>query len=157
MKLSISCKITSGEYAKIVFSHFFSDNWIFLLFPLLVCGCLSILDIRILIVALMLLFVTVPFIMILVYFNYMLTNSMVWSISEKTISLTNENALVLEFENPKLRTVTVNKGEVRNVLHHKHYFLLQIESAKYRFLAIPKSSFKTDSEKQTLIEGVSKK
>lgn len=112
--MSISCKITSGEYAKAVFSHFFSDNWIFFLFPLLVCGCLSVHDIRILIVSLMVLFVVVPFIMILLYFNYMLTNSMVWSISEKTISLTTDGTLVLEFENPKLRTVTVNKGDVKN-------------------------------------------
>lgn len=61
----------------------------------------------------MVLFVVVPFIMILLYFNYMLTNSMVWSISEKTISLTTDGTLVLEFENPKLRTVTVNKGDVK--------------------------------------------
>ena len=43
-----------------MFSHFFSDNWIFFLFPLLVCGCLSVHDIRILIVSLMVLFVVVP-------------------------------------------------------------------------------------------------
>lgn len=102
----------------------------------------------------MVLFVVVPFIMILLYFNYMLTNSMVWSISEKTISLTHEGALVLEFENPKLRTITVNKGEVKRILTHKRKILLEIESSKYRFLVIPESCFKSDAEKQTLLSSI---
>ncbi len=51
---------------------------------------------------------------------------MVWSISEKTISLTSDGALVLEFENPKLRTVTVNKGEVKKIHTHKRKILFQI-------------------------------
>ena len=59
---------------------------------------------------------------------------MVWSISEKTISLTSDGTLVLEFENPKLRTVKVNKGEVKKIHTHKRKILLQIESSKYRFL-----------------------
>ena len=48
---------------------------------------------------------------------------MVWSISEKTISLTTDGTLVLEFENPKLRTVTVNKGDVKNIHTHKRKIL----------------------------------
>ena len=91
----------------------------------------------------MVLFVVVPFIMILLYFNYMLTNSMVWSISEKTISLTSDGALVLEFENPKLRTVKVNKGEVKKIHTHKRKILLQIESC-----------FKSEAEKQTLLSSI---
>lgn len=79
---------------------------------------------------------------------------MVWSISEKTISLTHEGALVLEFENPKLRTITVNKGEVKRILTHKRKILLQIESSKYRFLVIPESCFKSDAEKQTLLSSI---
>ena len=79
---------------------------------------------------------------------------MVWSISEKTISLTHEGALVLDFENPKLRTITVNKGEVKRILTHKRKILLQIESSKYRFLVIPESCFKSEAEKQTLLSGI---
>lgn len=102
----------------------------------------------------MVLFVVVPFIMILLYFNYMLTNSMVWSISEKTITLTSDGALVLEFENPKLRTVKVNKGEVKKIHTHKRKILLQIESSKYRFLVIPEFCFKSEAEKQTLLSSI---
>lgn len=79
---------------------------------------------------------------------------MVWSISEKTISLTHEGALVLDFENPKLRTITVNKGEVKRILTHKRKILLQIESSKYRFLVIPESCFKSEAEKQTLLSSI---
>lgn len=79
---------------------------------------------------------------------------MVWSISEKTISLTHEGALVLDFENPKLRTITVNKGEVKRILTHKRKILLQIESGKYRFLVIPESCFKSEAEKQTLLSSI---
>lgn len=79
---------------------------------------------------------------------------MVWSISEKTISLTHDGALVLDFENPKLRTITVNKGEVKRILTHKHKILLQIESSKYRFLVIPESCFKSEAEKQTLLSSI---
>ena len=79
---------------------------------------------------------------------------MVWSISEKTISLTHDGALVLDFENPKLRTITVNKGEVKRILTHKRKILLQIESSKYRFLVIPESCFKSEAEKQALLSSI---
>lgn len=79
---------------------------------------------------------------------------MVWSISEKTISLTSDGALVLEFENPKLRTVKVNKGEVKKIHTHKRKILLQIESSKYRFLVIPEFCFKSEAEKQTLLTSI---
>ena len=79
---------------------------------------------------------------------------MVWSISDKTISLTSDGALVLEFENPKLRTVKVNKGEVKKIHTHKRKILLQIESSKYRFLVIPESCLKSEAEKHTLLSSI---
>lgn len=147
LNLSFSCKITSGEYCKIVFSHFLADNWIFFLFPILVCACLSVFDVRIIIVALMLLFIVVPFVMILLYSYYILTDSMIWSISDKKVTLTGDETMILEFENSKLHTVKLSKSRVKRVLYHKGYVLFQVENVKYRFFVIPEDVFDDDLQR----------
>lgn len=155
MDLSFSCKINSGEYCKIVFSQFFADNWIFFLFPILVCACLSVFDVRIIIVALMLLFIVVPFVMILLYSYYILTDSMVWSISDKQVTLADDNSMTLEFENPKLRTVKLVRENVKRVFYAKGYILFQVENVKYRFFVIPEKVFSGNEQRDKLISAFS--
>ncbi|MDO4511130.1 MAG: hypothetical protein Q4B68_04845 [Bacteroidales bacterium] len=148
---TFSCKITSGEYAKIVFARFFGAYWILFAFPLLVCGCLSVLDIRVFIIALMLVFVVIPLVMFFLYSYYMFTDSMVWSISDKQVTLTPGGHLVLDFENPKLSRVVLKREEIKTVERTKTYVLLQCEDSPYRVLVIPVSAFADEGEAERFV------
>lgn len=147
MNLSISCKISSGDYAKIVFAQFLSEYWVFFLFPLLIGGCLSVFDVRFLIVVLMMVFLAVPFVVMWLYFYYMLTDSMIWSVSDKVIALADDRSMVLDFDNPKLQPVMIKSEAIKRSLTYKRYTLLQVEPNRFRFLVIPDSAFSSDIEK----------
>lgn len=134
-----------------MFSQFVSDYWVYFLLPLLVGVCLSVVDLRILIAVLMLVFVAVPFIMLLLYFYYMLTDSMVWSVSEKTITLNSDNSITLEFENPKLHSVQLHADKIIRAFSYKQYTLLQVEENRFRFLVIPDEAFDREGDKTLLI------
>lgn len=152
--MEFSCKISTGEYVKIIFSLFFSDNWIFFLFPLLLCACLSVLDVRVFLAVLMVLMVAMPFVMFLLYSYYMLTDSMVWSVSDKSVKLSDDGKLLMTFENPKIPPVSISKADVKRVVCYKKHVLLQVENRKYRLLIFPEEAFGEDAVKARFVEAL---
>lgn len=103
----------------------------------------------------MLLFIVVPFVMILLYSYYILTDSMVWSISDKQVTLADDDSMTLEFENPKLRTVKLVRENVKRVFYAKGYILFQVENVKYRFFVIPEKVFCGNEQRDKLISAFS--
>lgn len=124
-----------------IFSLILADNWVYLAFPLLLCISLSVLDVRIFIVSLMMILIAVPMAMAIVYFNCMLTKSMVWSVSEKTIIQTEDGSLVLNFENPKIHSARVEKNELKKSFSHHGYMLIKAEERRYSYLVLPEAAF----------------
>lgn len=153
-ELEFSCKITSGEYAKIVFGLFFSENWIFILVPFVVSGCLSLIDIRIFLVSLMLLMVLVPFVMFLLYAYYMLTDSMVWSVTDKRVELSEFGKLTITFDHPKLSPISLDKERVKRLVCYKKCVLLQVEEKRYRLLALPDCGFPGEELRAKFIQAL---
>lgn len=124
-----------------IFSLILADNWVYLVFPLLLCVSLSVLDVRIFIVSLMMILIAVPMAMAIVYFNYMLTKSMVWSVSEKTIVQADDGSLVLNFENPKIHSVSIEKSALIQAFSHHGYMLINAENRRYSYLVLPEAAF----------------
>ncbi|MGM9869191.1 MAG: hypothetical protein ACI30R_06155 [Sodaliphilus sp.] len=139
---------------KIIFSLFFSDNWIFFLFPLLLCACLSVLDVRVFLAVLMLLMVSMPFVMFLLYSYYMLTDSMVWSVTDKSVKLSDDGKLLMTFENPKIPPVSISKAEVKRVICYKKHVLLQVENRKYRLLIFSEKALGEEFGKTRFVQAL---
>lgn len=89
----------------------------------------------------MMILIAVPMAMAIVYFNYMLTKSMVWSVSEKTIMQADDGSLVLNFENPKIHSVSIEKSALKQAFSHHDYMLIKAEQRRYSYLVLPEAAF----------------
>ena len=119
---------------------------------MLLCACLSALDVRLFLAVLMVLMVALPFVMFLLYSYYMLTDSMVWSVSDKSVKLSDNGNLKMAFENHKINAVDIDRADVKRVFCYKKYVLFQVESKKYRLLIFPESAFSDEIEKTRFIQ-----
>lgn len=119
---------------------------------MLLCACLSALDVRLFLAVLMVLMVALPFVMFLLYSYYMLTDSMVWSVSDKSVKLSDNGNLKMAFENHKINAVDIANADVKRVFCYKNYVLFQVESKKYRLLIFPESAFSDEIEKTRFIQ-----
>ena len=119
---------------------------------MLLCACLSALDVRLFLAVLMVLMVALPFVMFLLYSYYMLTDSMVWSVSDKSVKLSDNGNLKIAFENHKINAVDIAKADVKRVFCYKKYVLFQVESKKYRLLIFPESAFSDEIKKTRFIQ-----
>lgn len=89
----------------------------------------------------MVLFIAFPMAMALVYFYYMLTKSMVCSVADKTISQSDEGGIILNFANPKIHSLCIEKDVIQRAFSYHGFLLLKIEEGRYRYLAIPEAAF----------------
>ena len=119
---------------------------------MLLCACLSALDLRLFLAVLMVLMVALPFVMFLLYSYYMLTDSMVWSVLDKSVKLSDNGNLKIAFENHKINAVDIANADVKRVFCYKNYVLFQVESKKYRLLIFPESAFSDEIEKTRFIQ-----
>ena len=152
--MSISCKISSGEYARILFGIFFSEQWIWFVLPLLLFAALSIVDIRFIIVALMVLFIVIPMVISMLYFNYLLTVETRWSIVDKKIKA-EKGKLFIEFEDGKSSPITIDKEEVSSVIVRSQYLLIELSVRRYQYLVVPVSAFDNKKQQEEFLAALS--
>lgn len=139
-----NCKISSSEYIKRLFAIFMADNWAWFVVPTVVLAGLSALNIKFIILALMFVFIVVPMVLSLLYFNYALTDEARISISDKNIEL-NVEGIVFNLLQDNVKPYCNKWESLKNVRFSQWGIALQ-PAKRYRLIMIPASAF--ENEKQ---------
>ena len=118
---------------------FLSDNWLWMVLPVAVCGMLAYwIDVRFIIVALMVLFVVLPMILALLYFYYGFSPEARWSIMEKSAML-NDEGMTLTFTDERMKKHVICWDDVRYIIEKKDVVMLMLRGRRYRCLMLPAS------------------
>lgn len=144
-----NCKVTSGDYVKRLFSVYMARHWGWFVLPVLSLVGLSFANIKFIIVALMVIFIIIPMVLSLIYFNYALTEEARLSITEKELKVTDEG-LCIKCLNEKeqeyfycwLEFYGCEIGEWGIELQHKGW---------YRLFMIPATAFNDDKQRRACI------
>ena len=144
-----NCKVTSGDYVKRLFSAYMSRHWWWFVLPVLILLGLSIVNIKFIIVALMVLFIIIPMALSLIYFNYALTDEARLSITEKELKVTDEGISIK----------SLNDSEQEYFLYWKEFYGYEIggwgialqHKGWYRFLMIPATAFNDEKQRTACI------
>lgn len=136
--MQFTCKANASVYAKILFKEFFKVNWFWFILPLAFFGCLSVVDVRFVIVACMVLLVVIPMVMSLLYINYMMTLSTRWSIVKKMVCVM-PGALRLVASDGRERNIPFDT--VRKFFLSSSHICLELRERRYQYLIIPVSVF----------------
>ncbi len=144
-----SCKVTSGDYIKRLCSLFMADHWVWFALPVLILASLAVLNIDFLIVALMAVFIIIPMVLTLLYFNYALTDEARISITEKELKVTDEGLQIKTLSN-KLQEYTFLWAEFYGYVVGENFLLLQ-HDGKYRFFMIPLKAFNDEAQRTECI------
>lgn len=129
---------------KRLFTIFMTDNWAWFVVPIVALAGLSVLNTNFIIVALMVVFIVVPMVLSLLYFNYALTDEARISISEKNIELIVEG-IVFNLLQDNAKPHFYKWEDFRNVRLFQWGIALQ-PAKRYRLLMIPAAAF--ENEKQ---------
>ena len=143
------CKVSSSEYVKRLFSLFMTYYWALFLLPVLVLASLSVVNVDFLIVALMAIFIMIPMVLTLLYFNYALTDEARLSISEKELKVT-VDGLHLKTLNNKEQEYFFQWKEFYGCLIYEKSLLLQ-HDGKFRFFMIPCNAFHDNTQRNECI------
>ena len=133
------CQVSSGAYMRHLSLMFLSDNWLWMVAPVAVCGVLAVwFDVRFVIVALMVLFVVLPMILALLYFYYGFSPEARWSIMEKTACL-DADGITLHFTDERMKTHVIPWGDVRYIIEKDDALMLMLRGKRYTCLMLPAS------------------
>lgn len=139
----LECRIESSTYTAILRRKYLRRNWWWLALYAAVCVTMSFFDIRLMIAGLLLLVVVLPMLLALIYFNYALVQESRWSILQKSIAVS-ADAMTMTFEHPKMSPVTVRWADIEGYEVSQHCLVLDLDSRRYRFVAIPIAAFSND-------------
>lgn len=117
---------------------FLRHQWLWLVLPLLLCVGLAITihDVRWAIVGLMILFIVIPMLLALAYFNYALSMEARWSLLEKAITV-REDGLLLQFTDERMHDHLIRWDEVSGIAVGGECFLMMLKVRRYTFVMIP--------------------
>ncbi len=149
------CHIATGDYSRLLFSVFVSENWFWFVLPLALFAALGALDWRYFVVALMVLFIVIPMVMSLVYFNYMLTVETRWSIVDKTITIVSDG-LLLEFDQEREQAL-VKWSDISGLYAKGAYLLVKLKVRRYQYLVIPVDAFESVDSCREFAKEISEK
>lgn len=142
-----SCSVTAGVYMRRLCTMFLVDNWLWMVAPVAVCAMLAVwIDVRIIIVALMLLFVLMPMVLALLYFYYGLSPEARWSIMEKSATV-DDQGVTLHFTDERMKTHVIRWGDVRTIIEMDDALLLMLKGKRYTCLMLPMSVVNPDVTK----------
>lgn len=139
----LECRVDASTYSAILRQKYMRRNWWWMALYALACVTMSFFDVRLMIAGLLLLFVVLPMLLALVYFNYALVQEASWSIMKKTIAVTDED-MTMVFDHPKMSPVTVKWADYQGYEVTRHCLALDIDRRRYRFLVIPLAAFGSD-------------
>ena len=139
--MQFTCQAASSHYSRILFKEFFKYNWFWFVLPLAFFGCLSLIDVRFVIVTGMVLLIVIPMVMSLLYINFMMTLTTRWSIIEKTVTVEKDALLLTATDGRQCR---IPFERVKRFFPSLGYICLELTERKYPYLIIPVSVFEGD-------------
>lgn len=156
---------SSSEYMKRLFAIFMTENWLWFLLPVVVLLSLSLVNLKFILVALMVLFVVFPMVLMFLYFNYALTDEARLSISKTNIKLKDEvlsiNRLFISDDNS---CNLQQKDYINKVLEERDYSWKDLKGMlvgkwgialrykkRYWLLLIPDAAFGDDNQRSLCI------
>lgn len=134
--------ITSTAYARAVFIKYFARYWWAYALPLLTLIGLTCYDLNYLFTILVLCFIIYPFALTMVYYNYMLTKEIRWSILEKSLTTDSDG---LHLRTDRLAT-TLLWEEFDGYTTTSKLLLFRFKVRSFTYFAIPFSAFKNSDD-----------
>ena len=134
--MTFRCHISSDDYAKVVFSNFWADSWLWLVPPFLLLFGLAVIDIRFLLVGVMVFMVMVPMAMALLFFNLMLTLETRYSIADKEVELS-DKGIRLTFADANMQPRLLPWSDFKAAYRKGSNILLTMRLRRYQYFVIP--------------------
>ena len=125
--------ISSAIYTKLVFRGYFARYWWLYALPLSILIILTFYNINFLYTILMLCFIVFPMALIMVYFWYLLTGEIRWSILEKEMAIS-DSGIMLTFEG---FTKELQWDEFSGFSTTGKYLLLKFKVRRFTYFVIP--------------------
>ena len=142
-------KVSSSEYIKRLFTIFMSDNWAWFVFPVVAIASLSVLNLKFIIVALMVVFIVIPMVLSLLYFNYALSNEALITITEKYVELKVEGITFKPLQDNS-KSCNYEWDYFNKAKFYPWGIVLQPEK-RYRILILPSSAFENEKQRSECI------
>lgn len=138
------CQVTASKYMRELCLMFLADNLLWMIFPIALCGAVGVLvDVRLIIVALMVLFVVLPLILALLYLYYGFSPEAMWSIMEKVAVIDNEG-ISLSFTDERMKKHAIGWDDVRYIIEKEDVVMLMLRGKRYKCFMLPKSAIDPD-------------
>lgn len=138
------CSIPADGYMRQLCGMFLSENWLWMLLPVALCGVLAVwVDVRFIIVALMVLFIVLPMVLALLYFYYGFSPEARWSIMDKDVDI-DEEGIRLTFSDPRMKTHIIPWDNVRDIIENEQVLMLRLARKRYTLFILPKSVINPD-------------
>ena len=125
--------ISSAIYTKLVFRGYFARYWWLYALPLSILIILTFYNINFLYTILILCFIVYPMALIMVYFWYLLTGEIRWSILEKEMAIS-DSGIMLTFEG---FTKELQWDEFSGFTTTGKYMLLKFKVRRFTYFVIP--------------------
>ncbi len=125
--------ISSAIYTKLVFRGYFARYWWLYALPLSILIILTFYNINFLYTILILCFIVYPMALIMVYFWYLLTGEIRWSILEKEMAIS-DSGIMLTFEG---FTKELQWDEFSGFSTTGKYLLLKFKVRRFTYFVIP--------------------
>ena len=129
--------ISSAIYTKLVFRGYFARYWWLYALPLTALIILTFYNINFLYTILILCFIVYPMALIMVYFWYLLTGEIRWSILEKEMAIS-DSGIMLTFEG---FTKELQWDEFSGFSTTGKYLLLKFKVRRFTYFVIPFAVF----------------
>lgn len=129
--------ISSAIYTKLVFRGYFARYWWLYALPLSILIILTFYNINFLYTILILCFIVYPMALIMVYFWYLLTGEIRWSILEKEMTVS-DLGMILTFKN---FTKELQWDEFSGFSTTGKYLLLKFKVRRFTYFVIPFAVF----------------
>lgn len=138
LRFSISepFSVSASCYARAVFRVFAADYWMWLVLPVAACAMLAVVDVRFILVAFMALFIAIPMVMALVYFNAMLTRETRYSLISKSLVADDAGLHILPVDEGEA-SILIPWQQVRCWFTQGDLLLFGLRVRRYQFLAVP--------------------
>ncbi len=133
LMLSDENRVSSGEYVNVLWRMYLGRNWWWMMLPAGVLCVFGFVHINFLVAGLFCAFVLEPMILVLIYFNYTLTEEIQWSLRPKSVK-SDGARLALEFSDERGGAKVLAWSEVGDVLVSERYVAVMLRHRKYAMI-----------------------
>ncbi len=133
--------ITSGEYLRTLMGLWLPRHGWKVAIPILLCAAIGVAlaDERLILVALMLVFIVAPMGMSFLYSYYMLTPEVARAILPQRVTAQKDGNILIEYTDPErpAQSVTLTPGDIRQIKHTPTSTVIVLHARRLQFIIIP--------------------